>query len=90
MAKLKPKLRSSETYSGPNFLRLHTRPADGEARSVTIEHMCYGAKDTGASGIWCCKSVVESELMSLEDARLIAQGYAEQLDVPIIYECHEK
>jgi len=52
--------------------------------------MCYGAKDTGASGTWCCKSVVESELMSMEDARLIAQGYAEQLDVPVIYECHEE
>ena len=89
MARIKPQLRSTETYTEPNFLRLCTRAAPGSARSVTIEHLSYDAGQDGARGGWCCQSVVDGELMSKDDAMFIARNYAERLDIPVIYESHE-
>ena len=42
MARLRPSLRSTETYTETNFLRLYTE--DDDARSeplVTLEHFAY-------------------------------------------------
>lgn len=89
MARVKPHLRVTETYTEPNFLRLHTRATfDGECK-VTIEHLCYEAPQQDSRGGWSCKSIVDGERMSKDDALVIARGYAEQMEVPVIYECHE-
>jgi hypothetical protein len=87
MARFKPQVRPTETYTESNFLRLHTvaKPQSGAMRLVTIEHLSYRA-DAGVG--WRCATVVDRETMSKEDALFIARSYAERNDVPVIYECH--
>lgn len=87
MARLKPQLRPTETYTEPNFLRLHTAPSPdaGAGRLVTIEHLCYRP---GAGNGWRCATIVDAEPMSKEDAVFIARSYAERNEIPVIYECH--
>ncbi len=91
MAKVKPSIRSTETYTESNFVRLHTagceRSGDGE-RVVTIEHLCYSAANGGGRAGWRCQTIVDGEPMSKEDALFIARSYAQEFDVPVIYECH--
>jgi len=91
MVRLKPSIRPTETYTEPNFLRLHTVPAMGEsaARIVTIEHMSYRPKDDGDGG-WSCQTIVDNEPMTTEDAIFIARSYATENGVPVIYECHSE
>jgi hypothetical protein len=36
---MKPSIRPTETYTEPNFLRLHTAGQTDELRVVTIEHL---------------------------------------------------
>jgi hypothetical protein len=88
MATIKPSLRATETYTESNFVRLHTRPAQGAERAVTIEHMSYRSLRSGGGG-WRCQSVVDGELMSKDDALFIARNYAERMSVPVIYESHD-
>ncbi len=92
MARIKPSIRSTETYTEPNFLRLYTVAGTHRtptARLVTIEHLSYEAKRAvpGSSG-WRCETIVDGEEMSKEDALFIAQAYARENDIPVIYECH--
>lgn len=92
MARIKPSIRSTETYTEPNFLRLYTVAGTRHApaaRLVTIEHLSYEAKraTAGASG-WRCETIVDGEEMSKEDALFIAQAYARENGIPVIYECH--
>ena len=89
MARIKPHIRVTETFTEPNFLRVHTRSGEGAERNVTIEHMSYTASRENEYGGWRCQSLVDGELMSKDDALCIARSYAEQLSVPVIYECHE-
>ena len=87
--KLKPSLRSTETYTETNFLRVHTvaldpdhPPARHDPIRATIEHLDAG------DGNWKCATIVDGEEMTREDARTIARGYAREHDIPVIYECH--
>ncbi|HEX6996072.1 MAG TPA: hypothetical protein VF339_18210 [Gammaproteobacteria bacterium] len=91
MPRFEPELRDSETYTESNFLRVHTaRPAadgDQDGRIVTIEHMRYAATPSG--GGWQCSTIVDRERMSKEDALFIAEHYAREHSIPVIYECHD-
>ena len=94
MVRVKPSLRSTETYTEPNFLRLHTSTPATEAtlQLVTLEHLSYSAgndKQPGNRG-WTCLTIVDAETMSREDALFIARSYAAENGVPVIYECHSE
>jgi len=92
MARIEPELRDSETYTESNFLRVHTaRAAEGGACAciVTIEHLSYRASTGRDAGGWQCSTVVDRERMSKEDALFIAEHYAREHSMPVIYECHE-
>jgi hypothetical protein len=87
MARLRPSLRSTETYTETNFLRLYTE--DDAARSeplVTLEHFAYSPAGDGSAG-WSCLTIVDAEPMSRKDAVFIARSYAAQNSIPVIYEC---
>ena len=87
MASLRPSLRSTETYTETNFLRLHT--ADGRNAPepvVTLEHFSYSAGENGNSG-WTCLNIIDAENMSRKDAVFIAKRYAAENSIPVIYEC---
>jgi hypothetical protein len=89
MPKLKPSIRPSETYTEPNFLRVHTtaQPRPSTQRLATIEHLSYQPKGDGKPG-WNCSTIVDGEAMTKEDAMFIARNYAIEHNVPVIYECH--
>src|SRR5213075_2592862 len=56
MARLKPSIRESETYTEPNFVRVYTA-AHGEAsgeRLATVEHLSYRPKGDGQKPGWNC------------------------------------
>jgi hypothetical protein len=90
MARTKPSIRPSETYTAQNFLRVYTAAkAESHAeRRATIEHLSYEPKRDGGRTGWNCSTIVDGEAMSKEDAMFIARSYAIQNDVPVIYECH--
>ena len=91
MAKVKPSIRPTETYTEPNFVRVYTAQASGASdRIATIEHLSYSAvsrTDGGRAG-WHCATIVDGEAMTREDALFIARSYAQQNGVPVIYESH--
>ena len=84
MAKLKPSLRNTETYTETNFLRLHAEGEDKAESVVTLEHFSYSATDAGRSG-WSCLTIVDAERMSRADAVFIAKSYAAENSIPVIY-----
>jgi hypothetical protein len=90
MARVKPSIRPTETYTEPNFLRVYTaerlEPQAAE-RLATIEHLSYSAAGGGKRG-WSCTTIVDCEAMSKEDAMFIARSYAVENDIPVIYESH--
>lgn len=91
MARKRPSIRPTETYTESNFIRLHTAAHAGRTsalRKVTIEHMRYDAHSHAASGGWRCETIVDCEAMSRDDALFIADAYARENDIPVIYECH--
>jgi hypothetical protein len=91
MARVKPSIRPTETYTEPNFLRVFTAAETQEARSprlATIEHLSYRAADGRGRSGWSCSTIVDGEAMSKEDALFIARSYAVEHDIPVIYECH--
>ncbi len=92
MPKLKPSIRPSETYTEPNFLRVHTvaRAEPSTERLATIEHLSYQPKANGQKPGWNCATIVDGEAMSKEDAMFIARNYAIEHNVPVIYECHSE
>lgn len=90
MARLKPSIRPSETYSAPNFLRVYTA-AQAEPlteRLATIEHLSCRPKGDGGRPGWNCSTICDGEAMTKEDAMFIARNYAIEHEVPVIYECH--
>ena len=92
MARMKPSIRPSETYTEPNFLRVYTA-AQTEPRTerlATIEHLSYKPKGDKVAGraAWNCATIVDGEAMTKEDAMFIARNYAIEHEVPVIYECH--
>ena len=90
MARLKPSIRSTETYTESNFLRVQTQALKpGDLRVATIEHLCYDAeKAAEPHGGWHCHTIVDFEEMSKEDALFIAKAYALENGIPVIYESH--
>lgn len=91
MTRVKPSIRPTETYTEPNFLRLHTfvRPEGTATCYATLEHLSYRAdSDDGSHNGWRCETIVDGEAMSREDAMFIARTYAKEHDIPVIYECH--
>ena len=87
MARLKPSVRSTETFTEANFLRLQTEGTEGEENLVTLEHFSYSAPDSEKPG-WSCLTIVDAEKMSRDDAVFIARSYARENGVPVIYESH--
>jgi hypothetical protein len=87
MAKLKPSIRPTETYTEPNFLRVYTA-LQSASRVATIEHLSYSAASGSGRSGWSCTTIVDGEAMSKEDALFIARNYALQHDIPVIYESH--
>ena len=93
MARMLPDIRPTETYTESNFLRIHTFPKRGEPdiRLATLEHLYYGPDEKNpAHYSWQCKTVVDAEPMSQQDAIFIAQTYAEEHNIPVVYECHSE
>lgn len=90
MARVKPSIRETETYTEPNFVRVHTAGSAHEPdRCVaTVEHLSYSGRNGGGKAGWRCETIVDGEAMSREDALFIARSYAQRNDVPVIYECH--
>lgn len=90
MARVKPSIRPTETYTEPNFLRVYTAPPEEPhgPRLATIEHLSYSAAGAPGRSGWNCATIVDGEAMSKEDALFIARSYAVEHDVPVIYECH--
>lgn len=90
MPRLEPSIRPTETYTEPNFLRLHTGVGPGASERVaTIEHLSYSADTVSADTRgWRCETIVDGEVMSREDALFIARAYAKENGIPVIYECH--
>jgi hypothetical protein len=90
MARVKPSIRPTETYTEPNFLRVYTaEQSDAHGpRLATIEHLSYSAAGGGSRSGWSCTTIVDCEAMSKEDAMFIARSYAVEHSVPVIYECH--
>jgi hypothetical protein len=82
MARIRPSLRATATYTEANFLRLHTGSA-GESL-VTLEHFAYSASGGNRPG-WSCRTIVDAEKMSRADAVFIAQNYATQNGIAVIY-----
>jgi predicted metal-dependent TIM-barrel fold hydrolase len=87
MAKLKPSLRSTDTYTEMNFLRLHTAGEKQSDPLVTLEHFSYSAENVDKPG-WQCLTIVDAEKMSHADAVFIARSYAAENGIPVIYESH--
>ena len=90
MAKVKPSIRPTETYTEPNFLRVYTAEQTDPTgqRLATIEHLSYSATPGPGRKGWSCTTIVDCEAMSKEDAMFIARSYAVEHGVPVIYECH--
>jgi len=96
MARVKPSIRPTETYTEPNFLRVYTAEqpeppgsfvVEGQ-RLATIEHLSYNAAGGSGRSGWSCTTIVDGEAMTKEDALFIARSYAVEHDIPVIYECH--
>ena len=90
MARLIPRIRPSETYTEPNFVRVYTgaTTANRDERLATIEHLSYSAANGKGRSAWSCTTIVDGEAMTKEDALFIARSYAVENGVPVIYECH--
>ncbi len=90
MARVKPSIRPTETYTEPNFLRVYTaeRLDLRGNRLATIEHLSYSAANGSGRSGWSCTTIVDGEAMSKDDALFIARSYAVEHEVPVIYECH--
>jgi hypothetical protein len=90
MARVKPSIRPTETYTEPNFIRVHTAVSAAGVRLATIEHLSYNAESGGGRSGWRCATIADGEAMSKEDAIFIARNYALRNDIPVIYECHSE
>jgi len=90
MARVKPSIRPTETYTEPNFIRVYTAsvPTSHGQRVATIEHLSYSAANGRGRAGWNCQTIVDGEAMTKDDAMFIARNYAIANGIPVIYECH--
>jgi hypothetical protein len=88
VAKIKPSVRPTETYTEQNFLRVYTSAVRGrpDLRAATIEHLSYEAG--GGRPGWRCETIADNEVMSTAAALFIARSYAQRNGVPVIYASH--
>lgn len=92
MPRVQPDVRPTETFTENNFLRVHTfpHPQQPAVTLANVEHMFYAPDpNQGDKARWQCKTVTENEPMSKDDAMFIAEGYAREMNVPVIYEAHD-
>jgi hypothetical protein len=82
MSRVRPSLRSTETYTETNFLRLETAAADDADYLVTLEHF-----SSGNGSAWSCRTIIDAEKMTRADAVFIARNYARENGIPVVYEC---
>lgn len=80
-------MRSTETFTEANFLRLHTIGHNRQDQLVTLEHFAYSAGEDKPAG-WSCLTIVDAEKMSRTDAVFIAKRYATENGIPVIYDCN--
>jgi hypothetical protein len=85
MTRIRPSLRSTATFTESNFLRLHTGSGSGAEVPVTLEHFSSAPPVNGRPG-WSCRTIVDGEKMTRADALFIAQRYAAENGIPVIYE----
>lgn len=86
--KILPALGAGETYTDPDFLLVQTSTdCDGESRTV-IDRM-FAAKREDDTGSWVCKTITLRTEMSHEAAVEVARVYAEENQVPVVYEQHD-
>jgi hypothetical protein len=90
MARLKPSLRPTETYTEPNFVRVYMAASAAPRGTcvATIEHLSYSAGNGAGRSGWTCATIVDGESMTKDDALFIARSYAIEHEVPVIYESH--
>lgn len=89
MVSTEPTVRTTDTYTEPDFVRVYTRIGDGDGSLATIEHFSYRPAGAGDRSGWRCLTVADDEAMSREDALFIARSYAEQNGIPVVYEAHD-
>lgn len=86
---VKPDLDSGETYTEPNFLRVHTyvKSNGAEKRLATIEHM-FNSTDIvdPHEPAWHIRTLVQSKPLSHEQAMDFGRRYAAAKNIPTIYE----
>lgn len=90
MARRKPKLRETETYTATNFLRLQTSGGDTSDTLATLEHFVFMPDAPASAEAWSCVTIVDAERMSRSDAVFIAESYAVEHAIPVIYSCHSE
>ena len=91
MVDTQPTVRTTDTYTEPDFVRVQTR-MDAAAHGcllATIEHFSYRAAGAGDKSGWRCLTVADDEAMSREDALFIARSYAQQNGIPVVYDAHD-
>jgi hypothetical protein len=91
MPKLKPSIRPGETYTEPNFLRVHTvaRAEPSTERPRPSSTPLYQPKGRRPKPGWNCDDRRRRGDVQ-EDAMFIARNYAIEHNVPVIYECHSE
>lgn len=82
-----PALDAGETYTDPDFLLVLTS-TDSDGESVSEIDRMFAAKREDDTGSWVCKTITQRTKMSHEAAMALAKMYAEQKEIPVIYERH--
>jgi hypothetical protein len=90
MARNRPKLRATETYTATNFLRLQTCGRGADDDLATLEHFVCTPDAAESAPAWSCVTIVDAERMSRSDAVFIAERYAVEHAIPVIYTCHSE
>lgn len=86
-AKILPALDAGETYTDPDFLLVQTS-TDSEGESVAEIDRMFSAKREDDTGSWVCKTITQRTKMSHQAAMELARIYAQQKEIPVIYERH--
>ena len=90
MARVKPSIRPTETYTEPNFLRVYTaeQPEPRGERLATIEHLSYTPR-AAASGRRLELHDDRRRRSDVEGRRDVHRAQLRvEHDIPVIYECH--
>lgn len=83
-----PALGAGETYTEPDFLLVQTN-TNTEGKSHSVIDRMFAAKREDDTGSWVCKTLTARTMMSHEEAVKVAEAYAKQHGVPVVYEQHD-